>query len=257
MMTNSSNRDSYSYDRLFYEYQREGALRSARALLPIVTKILTVRSVLDIGCGAGAWLCAYGELGVADHCGVDGDYVDPAVLLFDPRKFTPRNIVAPFALGRQFDLVQCLEVGEHVPPKTSRILVDNIVRHGKRVLFSAAVPGQGGEQHVNEQRYEFWRDLFAERGYRLFDFLRPRLRGIEIIESWYRYNILFFAHDDAVVGLPSNISTARVMERAIIKDYSPFRYRVRKAILRAIPQSAVSRLAIIKHNLVRRSIKPR
>ena len=249
--------DRYRYDALFYKYQRDGAVRSARALLPHVISALHINSVLDVGCGAGAWLAAYDALGVSDHVGVDGDYVDRSMLLVAAAKFVPRDISIPFDLARQFDLVQCLEVGEHVPNAASATLVDNIVRHGKHVLFSAAVPGQGGEEHINEQPYGFWRALFAQRGFRLFDFLRPRMQDDNRIEPWYRHNVLFFAHDDVVEQLASTIISAHVPDDAPIKDFASAGYRLRKALLRSLPSKAVSSIAILKHKLVVRSLNRR
>jgi SAM-dependent methyltransferase len=247
-------RHEYRYDRLFYEYIRDGSARSANALLPHVIGALGVNSVVDVGCGAGAWLAAYERLGVADHIGVDGDYVDRAMLLIAAAKFLPRDICLPFDLDRRFDLVQCLEVGEHIPTAASATLVDNIVRHGKRVLFSAAVPGQGGEEHINEQPYGFWRKLFAERGFRLFDFVRPRIQTEDKIEYWYRYNVLFYCHDDVISELPSAVAAARVPDDARVNDYSPAAYRFRKAVMRLLPRQAVSTLAMLKHRLVVRSL---
>jgi len=256
-MTTESQEDGYRYDVLFYEYIRDGSTRSAYALLPHVVNVLGISSVLDVGCGAGAWLVGYQRLGVSDHIGVDGDYVDRSMLLVETDKFLPRDIATPFDLGRQFDLVQCLEVGEHVPTKESATLVDNIVRHGKRVLFSAAVPGQGGEDHINEQPYEFWRRLFARRDYRLFDFVRPLVRRDRRIEPWYRYNTLFFCHDDLIAQLPPAIAAAAVPENGSIREYSPAGYRLRKALMRPISPRLVSALAILKHKLIVRSINRR
>jgi len=256
-MASDLDGDGYRYDAVFYEYQREGSARSARALLPHMTDALGVGSVLDVGCGAGAWLAAYGGLGISDHVGVDGDYVDRSMLLVAAARFLPRDIATPFDLGRQFDLVQCLEVGEHVPTAASATLVDNIVRHGRHALFSAAVPGQGGEEHVNEQPYAFWRDLFVARDYRLFDFVRPRIQDDDRIEPWYRYNVLFFCRDDAIDELPPAFTATRVPDDMPIKDYSPANLRLRKAVMRSLPPRAVSALAILKHKLVVRSLNRR
>ena len=256
-MATDAQPDGNRYDTLFYQYQREGSKRSAHALLLHVVGPLKIASVLDVGCGAGAWLAAHRSLGLSDHVGVDGEYVDRSMLLVASNRFLPRDVSAPFELGRQFDLVQCLEVGEHVPTSASATLVDNIVRHGRHALFSAAVPGQGGEGHINEQQYEFWRDLFAERGYRLFDFIRPDIQADTNIEPWYRYNVLFFCRDDAIAALPAKIVATRVSDHAPIKDYSPAGYRLRKAVMRSLPPRAVSALAVFKHKLVVRSLSRR
>jgi SAM-dependent methyltransferase len=256
-MTTQSHTEAHTYDSLFYEYQREGSARSARALLPMVVDTLGVRSVLDVGCGAGAWLAAYCELGATDCVGVDGDYVDRALLLIDQGLFRPVDIAKSFDFERQFDLVQCLEVAEHVPRQACDTLIDNIARHGRKVLFSAAVPGQGGEGHINEQPYEFWRDMFASRGYRLFDFVRPKADGNQAIEPWYRYNVMFFAHDSIAGRLPTEVASTRVPDSAKIRDYSPVGYQLRKWLMRSLPDSAVSMLAVWKHKLVVRSLQRR
>jgi hypothetical protein len=65
-----------------------------------------------------------------------------------------------------------------------------------QILFSAAIPGQGGSLHVNEQWPSYWIKLFSEHGYRCFDFIRPQIWTDRAIESWYRQNILFFSKRD-------------------------------------------------------------
>ena len=240
---------------MFYRYQREGSLRSARIVLPLVVQACEVKGLLDVGCGAGAWLSVAHSLGLQEIAGIDGDYVDRSLLLIDATHFTPHDISKPFDAGRTFDLVQCLEVAEHVPPASSGTLVNNIVRHGPLVLFSAAVPGQGGEDHINEQPYEYWRDLFAACGYRLFDFVRPRVADKPEVEPWYRYNLMLFAHDSLIPHLPAEVACTRVADDARIRDFSPSAYRMRKAILRWLPNTVVSWLAVWKHQRFLRALQ--
>jgi SAM-dependent methyltransferase len=242
------------YDDVFYEYQREGALRSARLLLPLLREAFPIRSVLDVGCGAAAWLRAHQEAGVDDILGLDGDYLDPALLLIDPARFRPTDITQPLDLGRRFDLVQCLEVAEHVPAPAGPALVDNLTRHGDHILFSAAVPGQGGKGHINERPLGYWRDLFAGRGFRAFDYLRPRIAHQDEIEWWYRYNTLLYVADAAVEALPAEVRRTQIAPGAPIPDVSPLPMRVRKLMLRALPQATVSHLAAIKHRQFVRSL---
>jgi hypothetical protein len=179
------------------------------------------------------------------------------MLMVDEMAFKPANIADPLNLGSQFDLVQCLEVAEHLPPAASETLLDNITRHGTRVLFSAAVPGQGGENHINERSCEYWRDRFAARGYRLYDFVRPLIAGNEDVEPWYRYNLLFFAHDSVADKLPPEVRLCAIPTTASIADYSPWMVRLKQLLLRSLPHGAVTRIAVLKHKLVLRSFLKR
>ncbi len=237
----------HTYDTLFFDYIQAGSSRSARTVLPLVLAGLPISSVLDVGCGAGAWLREYAALGISDVLGVDGDYVQRDRLLIPGERFIARDLAQPFDLGRRFDLVQCLEVAEHLPRDRAATLVENLTRHGDVVLFSAAVPGQGGEHHVNEQPYGYWRDLFAAQGYRLFDWLRPQLQDQPTVESWYRYNSLIFVHDRSIAALPPAIATTRLADAAPVPDVAPLVYRTRTALMRQLPPTLLSALAVIKH----------
>lgn len=238
---------SYAYDDLFFHYIQQGATRSAQHIAPLVIDALGARSVLDVGCGAGAWLDVYSKLGVETCLGVDGDYVKPEMLLIPPKDFIASDISRPFDVERRFDLVRCLEVGEHLPTSASRTLVENLVRHGDCVLFSAATPGQGGENHINEQPYEFWRQLFAEHGYAPYDFLRPQIAGVKQIEIWYRHNAVLYVSQRAQASLASDVAATRVPDGVPIPHRSSVAYRVRARILSTLPVTWLSRMAIWKH----------
>ena len=244
----------YQYGNDFYAYQQVGSLASARSVVPLVLEHFRPTSVLDVGCGAGAWLVAYLEHGAPDVVGVDGDYVRTDQLIVSPHHFRPADVSRRFDLGRTFDLVQCLEVAEHLPPAASQVLIDNLVAHAPVVVFSAAPPGQGGENHVNERPYEYWRDCFAERGYALFDFLRPRIRSRTSVEHWYRFNMLVFAREDAVGGLAPAVAATRINKSAAVPDHSPLAWRLRRKMLSALSPDVVTSMAKLKHRLILHSV---
>jgi SAM-dependent methyltransferase len=247
---NSNESRKYVYDDAFFRYIQEGSTRSAQKVVPLVAQALGVKSVLDVGCGAGAWLREYRNQAVTDCLGVDGDYVQKEQLLIPAENFTAHDITQPFDLGRRFDLAQCLEVGEHIPQSASETLVENLVRHSQAILFSAAIPGQGGENHINEQTYEFWRALFHRHEYKPFDFVRPAIKASTAIEIWYRHNIILYVAPERVQGLPSAVAGTHVPDGEPIASVSSFLYRLRTRILALLSVRWVSRLAVWKHSCV-------
>ena len=162
----------------------------------------------------------------------------------------PHDVGREFDLNRRFDLVQSLEVAEHLPAACADTFVDNLARHGDVILFSAAVPGQGGEHHVNEQPYEYWRSKFAQRGYRVFDCVRARILRNAEIQPWYRYNVVLFARKDGIDRLSQRILSSEIPASQPIPDVSPLLWRVRNACLRAIPQPGIDALSRLKGRVV-------
>jgi SAM-dependent methyltransferase len=240
----------YAYGNTFFEYQQVGSLASARAVVPLVLRHLKPRSVLDVGCGAGAWVRGYLDAGVADVTGVDGPYVRRDQLLFPPSRFSAVDVAQRFVLGRKFDLAQCLEVAEHLDARAGETLVDNLAAHADIIVFSAARPGQGGEHHVNERPYEYWRDLFKQRGYAFFDFLRPQLLAQPEVEPWYRYNTMLFVRTVSAGTLEQAVLQTRWPSERPVRDLAPWIWRLRCGVLSLLPVSAVSMLASAKHRFL-------
>jgi SAM-dependent methyltransferase len=247
---NQGNSTRHIYDDAFYQYIQEGSIRSARRVVPQVTHLLNIQSILDVGCGRGAWLTEYQQQGVKDLCGVDGDYVQKETLLIPAENFHPKDIGQPFDLQRRFDLVQCLEVAEHLPSSRSETLIDNLVRHSGRILFSAAVPGQGGENHINEQSYEFWRAIFDKHGYKPFDCVRPLIRNFTDIEFWYRHNVVLYVAQELIPTLDPAIAKTRIAEDEPVPDIAGLLFKLRSRILAVLSPSLVSKLALLKHRCV-------
>ena len=241
----------YQYGGDFYRYNGSFGTQSARRIVPLLTAVLPVGSVADFGCGQGAWLSVWREAG-ASVVGVDGPYADVARLLIEQGAFRAADLGQPIDLGRRFDLVQSLEVAEHVPAAQAGQFIDNLVAHGDCVLFSAAIPGQGGEHHVNEQPLGYWRRKFREHGYHAFDYLRPLIAGDPTVQSWYRYNTLLYLREDRVAVLPAPLRLSRVSGSADIPDYRPLANRLRNAVVRRLPGGAVDRLSRARASLAAR-----
>jgi SAM-dependent methyltransferase len=203
--------DPGPYPPDFYRRQRGGSLRSARAVVAVVLPLVRPASVVDFGCGVGTWLRAFREAGVADVLGLDGDHVDRGMLEIPAERFRAADLTAPPPLGRRFDLALCLEVGEHLPAAAAAPLVAELVAAAPCVLFSAAVPGQGGVHHVNEAWPSFWAERFAAHGYERLDPVRPRVWRDPAVRWWYKQNTYLFCGREAIGSSPA---LARELEMA-------------------------------------------
>lgn len=190
-----------TYDAKFYNDLRAGSRKSAEIVLPILFDEISPRSIVDIGCGTGAWLSVAKEKGVPDVLGLDGDYARGS-LQIGPDQFRAADVSKGFVLDRKYDIAMCLEVGEHVRTEDSPLLVESLTKAADVVLFSAGIPGQGGTHHINEQWPEFWECLFRTRNFVRIDCIRPLIYGNSAIEWWYRQNILLYVKLEALHRFP-------------------------------------------------------
>ena len=236
----------HEYSQDFYSYIDAGSRRSARVVASMLLPEMKIASLLDIGAGHGAWAAEWLAAGVEDVVAVDGDYVDRSQLAVPKKQFRAHDLATPLDLGRRFDLVQSLEVAEHLPPEKAELFVDNLVAHGDVILFSAAVPHQGGEHHVNEQPPEYWRRKFANRGLSVFDFLRPRLERRKEVKPWYRFNSYIYANEAGEKRLSEAILATRVPNRQKLEIGGDLAWALRRTAVRMIPPVLVKPIAIAK-----------
>ena len=187
---------SEHYTKDYYAAIRNGSLRSAEIIVPLVLKLLPVTSVVDIGCAEGTWLAVFCKLGVNDVLGVDAEHISDAVLQIPKDRFQAIDLSKPFTLGQTFDLAMSLEVAEHLPRQSAVGFVESLTRLAPVVLFSAAIPFQGGNQHINEQWPDKWAELFKKHDYLPIDFIRKRIWQNEAVEFWYAQNILLLVRAD-------------------------------------------------------------
>ena len=240
----------YRYASDFFDFVDATARRSASRFLERLDLGFSPRHVLDVGCGRGVWLAAWKALGAETVVGVDGAYVDPESLHISPSEFRAADLSSPLDLGRRFDLVQCLEVAEHLAEAASETLLSSLVRHGDVVLFAAATPGQGGEHHVNERPIAHWVERFRAMGFDAYDCLRPAMRGERRIEPWYRYNALLYASPRGAERLSDAVRRTVVRPGTPLRQYASLWWRARCAMVRRLSPAAVHWLARLKHRAV-------
>lgn len=171
--------------------------RAAEAIVPLILELTgPVQSAVDVGGGDGGWLREFQRHGCKDMLLIDAPEARPH-LVIDPAVFRPVDMRRDDLPAIKFDLAICLECAEHLPAEREEWLVDYLTSAADIVVFSAAVPGQGGKGHVNERVHSYWTELFSRRGFRCLDVLRGQIVHDTTIPWWYRQNLFVYASDQA------------------------------------------------------------
>ena len=186
------------YNSQFYDVQSQPSALSAKHILPYVFSLWKPNQVDDVGCGIGTWASAAKELGVKVN-GYDGHYVDLNQLLINPSEFHSVDLETDLDLPLYSDFVMCLEVAEHISPSRSEWLIQQLTKSADVVLFSAAIPYQGGVNHINERWQQFWVDLFHTNGFVPVDVLRCEIWNNQMISIEYRQNSQLFVRSGSEV----------------------------------------------------------
>lgn len=166
---------------------------SEKIILSLIMKSFKVETMVDFGCAVGRWCREGKNLGMAEVLGIDGYYVDSEALVIDKNEFLAADLGECIELNKKYDLAVSLEVAEHLPEEMSDTFVDNLARASNLILFSAAVVGQGGDFHVNEQPLSYWKEKFRKRGYHMLDCLRPLIWNNNEVLPMYRQNCVIFS----------------------------------------------------------------
>lgn len=192
------------YNDDFYENRHNNTLYSAETILSIVQNVVPkIKSAIDLGCGIGTWLHVLEQRGATDICGIDGSWVNKDYLEVNKEDFIEKNLSEDTNLNinHSYDLAISLEVAEHLPSGSADDFVTLLTNLSDFVLFSAAIPFQGGVGHINEQWPNYWNSLFKNKGYVGIDVVRKNIWNNESIPSWYRQNALLFIKEERVMDL--------------------------------------------------------
>lgn len=188
-----------TYDSTFYDLIAPGCRASAAVVVPWLHNLFSPERVLDVGCGEGHWLAEFAALG-CEVRGIDGVHVPANRLAIPPECFSAVDLASSWgqvAFESAHDLTLSLEVAEHLPPSAAEGFVAGLVATAPIVVFSAAIPGQGGVGHLNEQWPRYWWDLFHKHGYLGTGALRFVFWDDDRVENWYRQNLFVYAHPSA------------------------------------------------------------
>lgn len=218
------------YDAAFFREMSADATRAARRVVPVLVNAFRPRSVVDVGCGTGAWLAEFRRAGIEDIAGFDGEWV-PADALEIPREcFSKVELSEPLTAGRRFDLVVSLEVAEHLPARAAAAFVRSLGSLGDIVVFSAAIPFQGGVGHVNEQWPAYWIDLFEDEGFLAYDPLRALFWSDPDVPWYYAQNMLVFVSEAECVRRQEAIESLMSRSRAVLPLVHPQRHLMAQSL---------------------------
>lgn len=218
-----------NYDSRFYDDISITARSSAEHIVPKLVTLLKPTSVIDIGCGTGTWLSVFQDNGVEDFLGIDCAAVPRNALEIPATKYVTFDLSRSFTCERQFDLAVSLEVAEHLPAHCSETFVSSLIRLSPLILFSAAIPGQGGTNHINERWQDYWAELFRSRGYIHVDLIRAEFWENRGVAWWYAQNALLYceqkyARNSTVSGLvegpslPLRVVHPRKLEESVWRE---------------------------------------
>ncbi|WP_375451300.1 class I SAM-dependent methyltransferase [uncultured Devosia sp.] len=184
------------YPADFYSNRRTATAHAATCILSALPATLPRKSIADIGCGTGTWLAAAMAGGAQSAFGIEGHWVTPDMIDDSRIVFAPQDLEHRFQ-GPRVDLAMSLEVAEHLTPGRAESFIADLVALAPAVLFSAAIPGQGGVNHLNEQWQSYWAAHFFRHGYQPFDVIRPAIWADALIPAWYKQNIVLYLDAEA------------------------------------------------------------
>lgn len=179
--------------------------KSAKEIAPMLIEWFSPKSVIDIGCGIGSWLKAFMEESITEVLGLDGEYVDKTKLLIPETNFIAYNLEQSIRIDKKYDLLICLEVAEHLSETRAESFISDLCKISDTILFSAAIPFQGGHNHVNEQYPNYWINLFAKKNFMCKDIIRPLIWNNNKINWWYRQNIVIAKKEERPINLKKDL----------------------------------------------------
>lgn len=210
------------YTQNFYDKYFEGSYSSAKEVINFISSFLKPKTIIDFGCGAGTWLMASKEILSSKILGIDQHKYSDVRMLIEEKEYISLDLTKPIQIGQKFDLAISVEVAEHLDEKYADVFVETLCNHSDIILFSAAVPLQGGRNHINERPCTYWAQIFAQKGFDLIDCIRPSIWDNNNVEAWYKNNIVLYVNRERnmltnvpIKSNPIDIIHPKLLERIV------------------------------------------
>jgi SAM-dependent methyltransferase len=241
-----------AYSLKFYKSVDFRANESANSVFGILNKFFDIKSlesIIDVGCGSGAWLNASLKNSSARVYGYDL----PESIQINQNRFAD-NFNARLELltsdfesrnGLEFQQVQlgiCLEVLEHLKDETGCRILESMSSSCQIILFSAATPGQGGTGHINEKRHSYWLDKFRLNGFEVYDCIRPYLQSSNSAARYYALNTFLLVKSDTL-DVKELAKLQPYLQPKDVEDFRSPREKLQSLVIRALPVRVVTQLS--------------
>lgn len=165
----------------------------AKGILNLLS-VLKVRDVADVGCGPGWYIYLLYKQGYKVN-GYDGNphVKEMSSLLFNDGFYCQyADFTLPINVREPFELILCLEVGEHIPQTYEDVFIQNLVNNSKKyILLSWAIPNQKGWGHVNCHTNKYVIERMRKYGYDYNLSTSAILRKTASL-YWFKNTIMFF-----------------------------------------------------------------
>jgi hypothetical protein len=191
------------------------------ALAETIIKEYQPKQIIDFGCGTGALAKAFACLGVQVQA-IDG-YSEPDFSTHDNIRFTKLDLndidaVHEFLkqFDAKFDLAISIEVAEHLNPAVSSSFIEWMTSVADVIVFSAAVPSQDGDGHINCRSRSDWYQFIKKYDFTIADTLRQHFISNPNLGLWHKFNVVDYVQKDTAFA--KRINLFELTERLIAAE---------------------------------------
>lgn len=150
-----------------------------------------------------------------------------------------------------------VEVAEHLPASRATSFVADLTSLAPLVLFSAAIPHQGGIAHLNERWHDYWADRFGAHDCIPIYCLRLRIWSDPAVAWYYAQNMILYGRRDLVESDPTLTAEYERCRSWPLRIVHPAKY-LSTADLNGIPQRrALLQLPTIAYHGLLRTLRRR
>jgi hypothetical protein len=152
----------------------------------------------DLGCGLGGYCKVFNAFGWKIIHGFEGTEGIKTIAVWHNIFTIDLSLpITAEAFKGSYDLVLCLEVGEHIPQEREQTFIDNICHFAsKDIVLSWAIPGQySASGHVNCRPNDYVISELAKRGFILDNDRTIKLRDSSYFD-WFKNTVMCFGREE-------------------------------------------------------------